>query len=129
MCLGSLLWGCSGDGDFKVAKVKGQVTHQGQPVANVLVQLIPKSTSEGGMSGKSAIGTTDASGNFELSTYQPGDGAIIGTHSVSVGSQDPEKSLPGQVPDGFTFEVTKGPNELRIDLVPGAGGADGPAGG
>lgn len=121
-CLGTLFCGCSTEGDFKVAKVNGQVTCQGQPVANVLVQLIPNTTVAGGTTGKSAIGTADAEGHFELSTYQPGDGAVIGTHSVKAGSQDPEKGLPGQVPNGFTFEVTKGTNELRIELVPSAGG-------
>lgn len=127
MCVGSLFCGCSGEGDFKVAKVKGQIACQGQAVANVLVQLIPTAMGEGGATGKSAIGTTDADGNFELSTYQPGDGAVIGMHSVKAGSQDPDKALPGEVPEGFTFEVTRGTNELRIELVPSAGGASGPA--
>ena len=125
MCVGSLVCGCSGEGDFKVAKVSGQVACQGQPVANVLVQLIPTATGEGGATGKSAIGTTDANGNFELSTYQPGDGAVVGTHSVKAGSQDPEKGLPGEVSEGLTFEVTQGSNELRIELVPSAGRASG----
>ena len=126
MCLGSLLCGCSGEGDFKVAKVNGQVACQGQPVANVLVQLIPTAAGEGGATGKSAIGTTDANGNFELSTYEPGDGAVVGTHSVKAGSQDPVKGLPGEVREGLTFEVTRGSNELRIELVPSAGRASGP---
>jgi len=121
VCVGCLSFGCSGGGDFKVGRVKGQVTCQGQPVAGALIQLIPQATGDSGMSGKSAIGTADDNGNFELSTYQPGDGAVIGTHSVKVGSPDPEKGLPGAVPDGLTFEVKPGTNELKIELVPGAG--------
>ena len=123
-CVGSFFCGCSGEGDFKVAKVKGQVACQGQAVANVLVQLIPTAMGEGGATGKSAIGTTDADGNFELSTYQPGDGAVIGTHSVKVGSQDPQKGLPGNIAVGLTFDVTSGTNDLRIELVPFGGGGD-----
>jgi hypothetical protein len=31
-----------------------------------------------------AIGTTDNEGQFKLTTYEPNDGAMIGTHAVTV---------------------------------------------
>ncbi len=73
-----LLSGCGEGGNAPTtAPVKGVVTYQGKPIANLSVAFIPDN-------GPLATGKTDASGKFELMTNKPGDGAIIGNHKVAI---------------------------------------------
>ncbi len=67
--------GC-GDGSG-LGTVTGQVTMDGQPLANVMVTFIPT----GG--GNASTGVTDASGQYQL-VHPSGRGAEIGTHTVRV---------------------------------------------
>lgn len=74
-----LFTGC-GDGRPKPVKVEGVVTLDGKPVGSgVEISFIP----EGG-EGRGANGTTGAEGEFRLSTYSTGDGAVPGTYKVMV---------------------------------------------
>ena len=133
LAVSALLTGCGGDGTAPVtARVKGLVTYQGKPVANLSVAFIPDV-------GPLATGKTDASGKFELMTNKPGDGAIIGTHKVAIsfvpdeiptmGGPDPgntDKALispiPAQYADVKTSGLTKtvekdaAKNEFTFDL-------------
>ena len=79
------LTGCGGgevgEGDHEnVYPVQGIVLYNGSPVAGATVSL--QSTGTGQTRGASGI-TNDA-GEFELMTFTPGDGAIAGSHKVSV---------------------------------------------
>ena len=75
-CLIFVLVGC-GKSDPPIGRVKGTVTLDGQPGADLEVSFQPKA---GGLS-SSAI--TDASGNYEL-VYDGGrkEGAEVGSHLV-----------------------------------------------
>ncbi len=67
-----------GCGDLSgLGTVTGQVTMDGQPLANVMVTFIPT----GG--GNASTGVTDASGNYQL-VHPAGRGAELGTHTVRV---------------------------------------------
>jgi hypothetical protein len=68
--------------------VTGTVTLDGQPVAGANVSFSPTS---GG--GKAAVGTTDASGKFTLTTMKSGDGAVPGAYLVTI-----TKSATAQAP-------------------------------
>ena len=61
-----------------MGKVKGTVTYRGKPVSGAIVSL----TMEGAARG--ATGTTDGNGNYKLTTFDTNDGAIVGTHKVTV---------------------------------------------
>jgi hypothetical protein len=115
---GALLGGCSSGGDFSTAKVQGQVVYQGKGVAHAAVVFSPVAEGDAAISGKSANGNADENGNFTLSTYDMGDGAIVGQHRVSVSTEDPAKPLPGQVPQDLIIEVKPGTNKVTIELVP-----------
>jgi hypothetical protein len=65
----------------------GVVTFKGNPVAKINVMLMP--TDSGGMI---AEGTTDDTGKFKLGTKEPGDGAMVGSYTVSI------KHVPDEVP-------------------------------
>ncbi len=56
----------------------GVVTYRGKPVAGAGVAF------HNDRAPRLASGETDESGRYQLSTFEPGDGAVIGTHVVTV---------------------------------------------
>ncbi|MFG0335441.1 MAG: hypothetical protein ACF8TS_18945, partial [Maioricimonas sp. JB049] len=77
-----LLTGCSSSEPPpdrpETAPVTGTVMYQGEPVEGATVVFTPAGSQATG-----AVAKTDASGKFELMTYEPGDGAIPGKYQVS----------------------------------------------
>lgn len=69
------LVGCGG-GAGTIA-VTGLVTHNSSPLADADVSFIPES-------GRPAYGRTDSSGRFTLTTFEQGDGAMPGKHTVTI---------------------------------------------
>src|SRR6266446_6916611 len=70
--------GCSG-GKEKVVAVK--VTHNGNPVAGMVVSFVPQTGTSSGVS----TGETDENGHYELTVFKTGQrGAVVGTHKVWV---------------------------------------------
>jgi hypothetical protein len=125
------LAGCKQSGaEFKVAPVKGKVTHQGQPVkgGSITFQPVGVEGAKAGVKGKPATGEVKDDGTFVLSTYGKGDGAVVGKHRVMymptiAGAQSyDEKPKPspyaGLAPKEKEVEVKSGPNEIAIELVP-----------
>lgn len=93
----ALVVGCGGGGG-KTAKVSGVVTYKGQPVKKVVVTFTPAN-------GRPARGETDEQGQFTLSTFAPGDGAVPGQHKVTLtrsGGSTPEP-MPG-TPEAATYK-------------------------
>lgn len=77
--------GC-GDGIEKktLGLVSGKVVCKGQPVANASVLFNPVSQGKSALVGKQAYANTNANGEFVLTTYENGDGAVLGKHKVIV---------------------------------------------
>jgi len=100
-----------------MAAAGGVVRMDGKPVPGVVVTLHPQMDDSAG-GGKSATGITDENGQFQLSTYDINDGAIIGTHRVSLGMDGPQANPPGKLPADYTLEVTRGNNQFEIDIEP-----------
>tara|TARA_R110002095_G_scaffold1315_1_gene6971 strand:- start:418 stop:843 length:426 start_codon:yes stop_codon:yes gene_type:complete len=133
--------GCSGTTEDKWTKdrpetfpVTGTVTSDGQPLQEATVVF--RST---GAEPRTAIGRTDARGNFVLRTFEDGDGAVRGQQKVSITKTETEKIPAGINLDevdfqpkvtslipkkygspetsGLTAEVTAdGPNEFTFKL-------------
>ncbi|HBE66626.1 MAG TPA: hypothetical protein DDW52_00625 [Planctomycetaceae bacterium] len=59
--------------------VTGTVTYKKKPVEGALVVLVAQTPDAQG-----AVGTTDADGNYAVSTFADGDGAVAGTYKVKV---------------------------------------------
>ena len=74
--------GCGGGGEIPTAKAGGVVTVDNQPLANAHVVFTPEK-------GRAATGQTASDGSFTLSTYGSGDGAIVGSHHVTVVAREP----------------------------------------
>lgn len=95
--------GCAGSDRPPLGKVKGVVTLDGTPVPNASVMFTPIA------GGRPASGTTDAEGRFSLTTFDPGDGALIGEHRVTVICVE-TTGLP-QTSDGLSGEI--GPEGIQ----------------
>ncbi len=78
--------GC-GDSDRPPwASANGVITLEGEPLQNAMVVFAPEDGK------RLATGKTNDDGEFELFTFAPGDGAVIGKHQVSVVAREEPKS-------------------------------------
>jgi len=82
----ALLVGCSSKADDKwtrgrppVYETTGQVTYNGEPIADAVVTFQPVDDT-----GRGGSAVTDDQGYFEAQTFDPGDGLTEGTHRVAV---------------------------------------------
>jgi hypothetical protein len=79
-----LVSGCSDDRSKPpMAKVTGKVVYKGKPVNNGSVIFTPVA-GKGGETGQNATGQLESDGSFTLTTFNTGDGAILGQHVVTV---------------------------------------------
>jgi hypothetical protein len=85
--------------------VKGKVTKDGQPVAGAAVAFGPTASE-----GKAASGMTDASGNYTLTTFENGDGALPGSYKVTI------TKFPGAAP-AATGSSASAPSAADIDAA------------
>jgi hypothetical protein len=106
------LSGCGPDRPATIA-VDGTVTLDGEAVEGASVTFIP------GGEGKIAMGTTDSSGKFTLTTYEPGDGAIAGTHKVTV------RKTAGQEGGASSDTSAEGEDEPEGDFMGDDGSSEG----
>ncbi|MCC9609154.1 hypothetical protein LOC68_06655 [Blastopirellula sp. JC732] len=85
LLLGCLLLasGC-GSEDFPLGHVTGRVTCQTQPITNATILFTPVAKSGSTLVGKPATSKLGPDGSFELTTYQTHDGAVLGSHRVTV---------------------------------------------
>ena len=105
----------------KTVPVTGKITQNGQGVEGATVSFGPTSADA-----KAASGLTDASGEFELTTFESGDGAVPGSYAVTVrkmsGAAAPASSGPPPDPRTASKE------ELEAYYAAGAKqAAEGPA--
>ncbi|MFO0843359.1 MAG: carboxypeptidase-like regulatory domain-containing protein [Gemmataceae bacterium] len=76
---GLLSAGCGRSDRPPLGRVSGTITYNEQPLAKANVIFFPDK--EGIRSG---MGVTDEQGRYTLFTYDPGDGAPVGKHKVTV---------------------------------------------
>lgn len=127
LCATLLLAGCgAGDGveRLTVHPVQGSVTFEGKPLPNAQIAFHPKNPTD--QRAKVALGTSDANGTFQLTTYDTHDGAVAGEFTVTVQyfqlQQNGESFSPGpnvlspQIANPATSDivlrVAEGPNKL-----------------
>ncbi len=113
--------GCSG-GEFPVAPVSGTVTLNGEPLTDAYITFEPRSTRDDGIAGPGSYGKTDSEGKYSLKTYEKQEGAVVGTHRVSIKTLLAEETADGEskiirneiLPNKYhrrselKFEVSKG---------------------
>jgi hypothetical protein len=104
VAIGSTVFmGCGSKNEDRlpVFPVEGQITLNGQPLANAFVVLHPKANRDPRL--LAARAQTDPNGNFHVTTYEAADGAAVGAYAVTI-EQHP------LVGNGHSFEP--GPNVL-----------------
>ena len=71
-----------------LAPVEGTVTFRGKAVEGATVVFVPATAGK-----RAAIGTTDATGRFRLTTKDPGDGAFPGPYAIAVSKTEASGGL------------------------------------
>jgi hypothetical protein len=112
--------GCGNMEKFPLAPTEGTVLCEGNPVAFVTVYFVPVEEGKSAIIGKPGQGITKQDGTFRISTYQPNDGAVIGKHTIRVGtSSSTDPACPAVLSHSKvvqTVEVGKNGNQFTIDL-------------
>ena len=81
-CLGGLV-GCAPSDDRPArAPVNVKVTYDGKPVEGAVVTFMIAGTPP------PAFGRTDTQGSTQLTTFESGDGAMLGTHTITITKQE-----------------------------------------
>ncbi|MCA1686777.1 MAG: hypothetical protein LC745_12580 [Planctomycetia bacterium] len=97
------------------------VTYNGKPVTNGSVMFTPAG-GKGGETGQGAVGQLESDGSFTLTTFDKGDGALLGEHVVTVealGVSGTDISKSATKPDGTINYVL--PKQTIPEKYQGAG--------
>jgi hypothetical protein len=101
------LAGCSGDPNMpKLGRVHGKVTYKGKPVESGTVTFNPV-LGKGGETGQNATGQIAADGTYEMTTFNTGDGAIVGEHMVAVVVREKGSENQGKPRADSTIDYTQ----------------------
>jgi hypothetical protein len=110
--------GC-GDGRPDRVPVSGRVVIDGKPLAFGNLMFVPPE-------GRASYGSLDSDGRFALSCFEPGDGAVVGSHKVAViaterlGPQRMRWHAPRKLADirtsGLTETVSGPTDDMVINL-------------
>ena len=120
--------GCGGDEGPQFGQVTGKVTLDGQPVPAGMVMFIPDLAS--GTTGPASQAQIGSDGQYELAGPGGREGAIVGTHIVTVAGPEVSSDSSGQpapsvkLPDRYKYEqssgikkeVKEGENAIDIEL-------------
>jgi hypothetical protein len=110
-------WGCgSREGPYvgTTVPVKGKVTYKGKPLTQGEIVFEPDSA------GREAHGNIQSDGTFELTTFNPGDGAVPGTHRIAVTGTSKKDAVPSKYQNVSSsktkVEVAEGKAEYSVEL-------------
>ena len=107
-----VLLGCGAGGEIErpeTVAVSGSVLYKGKPVEGAQVSFMTSGAP------RPASGVTDAEGKFELSTFEPKDGAIIGTHVITI-----SKAAPGSGAAASSAAPSDDPSAMLGDYTAAA---------
>jgi hypothetical protein len=94
LAAGCLLPGCNRSNDSATYPVRGSVSYQGKPLPGASVTFMADGAS------RAAVGKTDAAGHFQLTTFEENDGAVPGTHVVTIKKYDSDPPPLPAIPPG-----------------------------
>jgi hypothetical protein len=101
----------AGPGPSSVVPARGKVTYKGQPLTQGDISFEPTDI------GRPANGSIQADGTFVLTTFKQGDGAVAGTHRVSVtGNNKVPAKYRNSSSSKTEVEVKAGTSEYPVDF-------------
>lgn len=107
LALGLVVAGCGGDPNKpELGRVQGTVTFNGQPLTHGSVVFVPVA-GKGSDTGHIASGMIDERGNFELTTFNTGDGAVLGQHIATVESREQNTFVPPKPGEPINYVLPK----------------------
>lgn len=111
--------GCGGDSSLpKTAKVRGIVSYKGKPLSGGQISFIPEAGSESAKSGQPASSQIGTDGSFSLTTFNTGDGALIGAHKVIVSKRSGDTTRNQPKADGtIDYTVPKAEIPTKYESV------------
>ena len=119
----ALLVVLSGCGREKTVPVSGTVTLDGEPIGPGTIIFTP--TTEGALSAMGSFGTD---GRYQLSTFDPNDGAVLGSHRVIIQASSSSESEFGdeEIIDSNIPLLYADPQQsgLTAEVIPGSGPID-----
>ncbi len=89
--------GCGEGSDFAMAPVSGKVTLDGKPLAEAHVGFEPIAQQGTSVAGPGSYATTDKEGHFELKSLDNHNGAVVGSHHVTIRTLQAERGPNGEV--------------------------------
>jgi len=115
----AFLTGC--DKPNPLVPATGVLKIDGKEAENITVQFLPDSV-DGGTSGPSSFGSSDASGRFNLQTHDGKPGAIPGQHVVMLVDENEERTAQGEAagkPPRIPTLYSMVSSPLRVTVVEG----------
>jgi len=106
----AFVMGCGGTNRPETVPISGLVTFNGEPVNGATVTFYPEN-------GRPASGRTDSEGVYQLTTFEPNDGALPGTHRVAIikttsstpsNSPDELATIERIIPEKYASEASSG---------------------
>ena len=81
----ALLWatGCKSSGP-KMVRIRGMVSYKGAPLTNVTQGIVRYAPKEASSSAREATGRIQPDGSFVMTTFQRGDGVVVGEYDITV---------------------------------------------
>lgn len=118
---GAAILNCSGCSDNRpsIVPVSGQVLIDGNPLPVGSIQFIHANS-------RPAAGAIGPDGRFTLTTYEIGDGAVVGNHHVRIAASEPygadavrwsaPKKYANEQTSGIQVDVQGPVDDLKIEL-------------
>ena len=113
----AMMVGCANEETVVLVPAEGYLTINGEPAANVLVQVMPDSLQ--GAKGPTSTGVTDESGWFKLATNDGRGGAVAGPCKIILSDLEEEtrpqgaETAPSRIPATYSLV---GPNSLSSEV-------------
>lgn len=114
-CLGLISLGCNQG--YQLADVSGQVTLDGEPLANariVLEPLLPSGNQSREVRGPLSSGKTDEEGRFVLETEDGQRGAVVGQNRVRFSTLTMDADFSGIIPKFVTLHKESLPAHYNV---------------
>lgn len=119
-----VLLGCGDGSQVDTAPVAGTVTANGEPVAGGSLTFTPAADGDKILSGKPATAIVQEDGSYVLTTYEAGDGAVVGKHKVSYtpalgGGSHSQEPAGGHAGAPARPNLRISPDQRSVDVKPG----------